>query len=101
MDGRGGATRAQAAAHGPSSFEARLRRAPQDDGHTPTQAARTVARNLPTSVLRRVLSSARDFAADSTSADAVPVFAAPALTSEMLSATFAVPAAACWTLRVI
>src|SRR3977135_4709090 len=65
------------------------------------QAARTVARNLPTSVLGRLLSSDRDFAAVSTCADAVPVFSAPALTSEMLPATFAVPAAACCTLRVI
>src|SRR5262249_15762654 len=72
-----------------------------NDGRVLRQAALTVARNLSTSALSRVLCSASDLADDSTSAAPVPVIAAPLFTSEMLLATSVVPCAACWMLRVI
>jgi hypothetical protein len=48
-----------------------------------------------------LLSPTSDCAEDSTCDEAAPVSAAPRLTSVMLAATWLVPAAACWTLRVI
>ena len=48
-----------------------------------------------------MLSSARDLAEPSTCADALPVSAAPRLTSVMLLATWVVPCEACWTFREI
>ena len=65
------------------------------------QAARTVARNLSTSSLRRLLSLDSDWAEDRTCADADPVSVAPLLTSVMLDAVWLVPSAACCTLRAI
>src|SRR6516164_1978810 len=65
------------------------------------QAARTVARNLSTSTLRRFESDDSDCAEDSTCDDAEPVSLAPRLTSTMLDATELVPSAAWLTLRAI
>ena len=65
------------------------------------QAARTVSRNFSISSLSRLLSLASDLAEPSTCAEALPVSAAPRLTSAMLLATWLVPLAACWTLRAI
>src|SRR3954452_14599090 len=51
------------------------------------QAARTVLRNLPTSLLRRLLSRDSVCAAESTCAEADPVSVEPRCTSEMLALT--------------
>src|SRR5579859_3141099 len=65
------------------------------------QAARTASRNLPTSILRRWLSTDSDWAEESTCDEAAPVSLAPRCTSTMLDETCWVPRAACWTLREI
>src|SRR5450631_3070752 len=64
-------------------------------------AARTVARNLATSLFRRLFSLESSCADDSTWEDAEPVSAAPRLTSAMEVATWVDPIAACCTLRAI
>src|SRR5207237_3854824 len=65
------------------------------------QAARTESRNLPTSSLRRLLSTDSDCAAERTCAEADPVSLAPRCTSVMFELTCEVPWAACWMLREI
>src|SRR3954468_14238256 len=64
-------------------------------------AARTVSRNLVTSILSRVLSLDSDRAEACTCADADPVSPAPRCTSRMLDDTSEVPRAALWILREI
>src|SRR5450756_602828 len=76
--------------------------APARRGRAPSgQAALTELRNLPTSSLRRLLSTDSDFAAESTCVEADPVSLAPRSTSAMLEETCEVPWAACWMLRDI
>src|SRR5947209_8096406 len=67
----------------------------------PCQAALTEWRNLPTSSLRRLLSTDSDWAAESTCAEADPASLAPRCTSVMFELTCEVPLAACWMLREI
>ena len=59
------------------------------------QAARTVLRNLPTSVLSRLLSRDSVCAAESTWEEADPVSLVPRCTPVMLELTCWVPCAAC------
>ena len=73
---------------------------PTKPGHI-GQAARTVARNLPTSSLRRLLSLDSDWAAESTCEEADPVSLAPRCTSMMLERDLLRALAACCTLREI
>ena len=58
-------------------------------------AARTLLRNLPISSFRRLLSLARDCAADRTCEEAEPVSFEPRCTSAMLDVTCRVPVDAC------
>ena len=74
---------------------------PVSQGCRSRYAARTEARNLPTSCLRRLLSPDSDCAASSTCEDADPVSLAPRCTAPILDDTCWVPVAACCTLRDI
>src|SRR5476651_2033909 len=85
----------------PAGFREREARLFLRAGHCPGQAARTVLRNLPTSVLSLLESRDSDCAAESTCVEAEPVSLAPRCTSVMLELTCVVPCAACCTLREI